>query len=298
MTEKIKQFQKRNRKRNAHLYQPGQIAGVDYILCPVSNERLSMIKSSYIKNVLGITVEEYDRLYPGVRGVSQARKQNIKKGLHTVDKDTGLTRYEVGQQKARKVLSTSDESGLTGYQKKGQKTRATHMSRVDEHGRNGYSRLASKAIVKGNKTKVKKGLILDPGVRNEFYRYKAIVLYLTTKYKKEITKGYKSGLAGTAGAYHIDHMFSIMHGYEQKVSPLLIGSKENLEMLPWKENVSKHSSSSISLEGLLSATGYTLEQSDQEYAYFLTMINKDMESDAPVSGASLMERYYESNLCG
>lgn len=142
MSKKLEQFKKRNRKRNAHLYQGDKSEGIDYIVCPVSQERLSMIKTSYIERVLGMSVEEYDRLYPGIRGVSQARNQNIKKGLKKIDPVTGLTKYEVGQKKARKILSTADQFGLTGYQKKGQKTRATHMSRVDEHGRNGYQQLA------------------------------------------------------------------------------------------------------------------------------------------------------------
>jgi len=296
MNKKIEQFKKRNQKRNAHLYQTDKIEGFDYIVCPVSQERVSMVKTSYIERVLSMTVDEYDALYPGVRGVSEARKQNIKKGLHQVDPITGKTKYELSQEKARKVLSEADENGVSGYKRKGQTTRETHMKNIDEFGRNGYSQLASKAIIKGNATKAKKGLILEPSFRNEYYRYKSVVLYVTEQFRAEITTGYKTGLAGTPGAYHIDHMFSIMNGYKNQVSPILIGSKYNLKMIPWKDNLSKHSCSSISLNKLLTISIYTEKQSRQEYFYFLNLIDLDIKNKTFVSGAHLMERFYESKL--
>lgn len=116
------------------------------------------------------------------------------------------------------------------------------------------------------------------------------------KFRKEITAGYKTGLAGTPGAYHMDHMFSIMDGYKNQVSPLLIGNKSNLKMIPWKENLIKHSSSSISFETLLSNTKYTLEKSQREYACFLDLIETDIKNQIPISGAALMEKFYESEL--
>jgi len=296
MNKKIEQFKKRNRKRNAHLYQADKIEKIDYIVCPVTQERVSMIKSSYIERVLSMTVDEYDTLYPGIRGVSEARKRNIKTGLHQVDSVTGKTKYEISQEKSKKILSELDENGVSGYKRKGKKTRETHMNKIDEFGRNGYSQLASKAIVKGNATKAKKGLILDSGLRDEFYRYKSVVSYVTEQLRSKITAGYKTGLAGTPGAYHIDHMISIMNGYKNQVSPLLVGSKFNLKMIPWEDNLSKHSSSSISLNELLTVSKYTEEQSRQEYFYFLTLIESDIKNQTPVSGAYLMERFYESKL--
>lgn len=297
MNKNIEQFKKRNKRRNAQLYQIDKVEGIDYVLCPVSNERMSMIKTSYIERVLSMSVEEYDRLYPGTRGVSEARKKNIKKGLHKVDAVTGKTAYQISQEKARKVLLEVDEHGISGYKKKGQQTRATHMNKIDEFGRNGYSRLASKAIIKGNLTKAKKGLILDPSLRNEFHRYKSIVLYVTEKFRKKITKGFKTGLAGTPGAYHIDHMYSIMNGYKNQVSPLIIGDEINLKMINWEDNLSKHSSCSITLEELLDKSNYTIEESKKEYFYFMSLIDNDIKNQAPVSGAALMEKFYESKLC-
>jgi hypothetical protein len=136
----IAQFKKRNRRRNADFYCSNKVEGIDYVVCPVSKERMSMIKTSYIQKVLNMSVAEYDHLYPGARGVSESRKKNIKKGLHRFDPVTGKTVYQIGQEKAKAILSKVDEHGISGYKKKGQRTRATHMNKIDEHGRNGYQR--------------------------------------------------------------------------------------------------------------------------------------------------------------
>lgn len=297
MKTKLEQFIIRNRKRNAHLYDDTLINGQDYIICPVSNERLSMIKSSYITNILKMTVEEYDLLYPGIRGVSLARIHNIKTGLKQIDNSTGLTKYELSQVKAREKLSKIDDNGVSGYKKKGQKTRQTHMNNIDEYGRNGYSQIASKAIIKGNITKSTNGLILDASVRNEFYRYKAIVTYLTEKHRKHISVGYITGLAGEDGAYHIDHKFSIMQGYKNRISPLVIGNIKNLSMIPWEENLSKHTASSLDIIELLKLTGYTQEQSLKEFDIIINFIKNDMNNNMPVSGIRILEKLYETTLC-
>ena len=54
MNKKLVEFIKRNKKRNQPLYAPNTIQGYDYVVCPVSGERLSMIKDNYITNVLGL----------------------------------------------------------------------------------------------------------------------------------------------------------------------------------------------------------------------------------------------------
>lgn len=138
----LEQFKKRNRKRNAPLYLNQAVAGYDYITCPVSGERLSMIKTSYIERVLKMNVSDYDKLYPGVRGVSESRKKNIKTGLQTVDVVTGKTKYQISQEKTRVVLSKLDQDGVSGYKRKGQKTRETHMNNIDSNGLTGYQRQA------------------------------------------------------------------------------------------------------------------------------------------------------------
>lgn len=294
MTPKIRKFINRNRKRNAHLYLDNLVEGYDYVVCPISGERLSMIKDNYIINVLEMDVN----LYPGVQRICLIRKENIKKGLGKIDAETGLSKYEVSQFKSRAVLKQVDPvTGKSGYKQKGEKTRATHMSKVDGYGRNGYSQLASKAIVKGNLTKSQKGLILPVELRDAYHRYKTIVIHLTEKHRCKITEGYVTGLAGKEGAHHIDHCYSIMSGYVNKISPIVIGSRENLQMLPWQDNLKKHSSSSITKEELFNRVGYTQEQSSQEFDQINEIIQQDIKNGLPPTGAYILERYYDSTLC-
>jgi len=144
---KLEQFKRRNQKRNSQLYADYLTENIDYILCPVSNERLSMIKTTYIERVLAMTVAEYDRLFPGIRGVTPVRRKNIKDGLKEIDKSSGLTKHQLSCVKAKQTLSTPDVDGVSGYDKKGKKTRATHMNNIDQFGRNGYRQQADARLI-------------------------------------------------------------------------------------------------------------------------------------------------------
>jgi len=50
---------------------------------------------------------------------------------------------------------------------------------------------------------------------------------------------YPRGLAGETGVYHLDHIVSIRYGFDNNLLPEDVACKENLQMLPWKENISK-----------------------------------------------------------
>jgi hypothetical protein len=213
-----------------------------------------------------------------------------------VDASTGLTKHQLAISRTVKTLKTPDENGVTGYQKLGAKTRATHMQNVDEHGRNGYSQVATRAIVKGNQTKADRGQILDPSLRDEFYRYKSIVMFLTAKHNKQVSAGYFTGLAGTPGAFQLDHRFSISDGFKLRVSPFVVGARENLEMIPWRENLVKHAQSNVTLQEILELTGYTDAQSTAEYEFFQSLILEDIKQNAQVTAAGKVKQFYESAL--
>jgi hypothetical protein len=81
--------------------------------------------------------------------------------------------------------------------------------------------LATKAIIVDNNTKIEKGITCPPHLRDELYRYRQVVSYLTAKYRKTLTDGYITGLAGTPGAWHLDHIFSVAEGFKYKISPFI-----------------------------------------------------------------------------
>jgi len=117
MLTKLEQFKKRNRLRNAHLYADGLIEGYDYVICPISNERMSMIKQNYIIRILNMKPDNY----PDIQRVCNKRKDNIKNGLKEIDPILGISKYEIGQIKARTILKQVDKTGKSGYKRKGQK---------------------------------------------------------------------------------------------------------------------------------------------------------------------------------
>ena len=47
------------------------------------------------------------------------------------------------------------------------------------------------------------------------------------------------GIAGTEGAYQIDHVISISKGYSDGIDAEIIASPENLRFIPWQENLQK-----------------------------------------------------------
>ena len=78
----------------------------------------------------------------------------------------------------------------------------------------------------------------------EYKKYSGRVHRLTKKiyeeHKGEINPNdYPRGLAGEPSVYHLDHIVSIRYGFDNNIPPEEIAKKENLQMLPWRENISK-----------------------------------------------------------
>ena len=81
----------------------------------------------------------------------------------------------------------------------------------------------------------------------DFKRYRNEVLKITRKQPLNILNNYnKRGLRD----YHLDHKFSISEGFKQNIPPYIIGNINNLIMLPWKDNLSKNYTCSLTKEEL------------------------------------------------
>ena len=80
----------------------------------------------------------------------------------------------------------------------------------------------------------------------DFNKFKNRVYMLTEKVYREHQgeinpNNYVRAKAGVAGGYHLDHKVSISYGYSNGWTPEQLSSKENLQMLPWEENIRKYS---------------------------------------------------------
>ena len=49
----------------------------------------------------------------------------------------------------------------------------------------------------------------------------------------------KRGRAGIKNAYHLDHKISIIEGFIKNINPEIIGDINNLQFIPWEENIIK-----------------------------------------------------------
>ncbi len=81
--------------------------------------------------------------------------------------------------------------------------------------------------------------------KSELQAYTRKVHWLTKKtydkYKALINPlGFPRTLCGTDGGYQLDHIISIREGFERQILPEILSEKENLQMLTWKENRTKH----------------------------------------------------------
>jgi hypothetical protein len=61
----------------------------------------------------------------------------------------------------------------------------------------------------------------------------------------------KRGPVEKEGSYHLDHKFSIFEGFKNNIPIYIIGNIHNLEMIPAKENISKNSKCTTSIEEIL-----------------------------------------------
>ena len=60
------------------------------------------------------------------------------------------------------------------------------------------------------------------------------------KYKEQINpNNHPRTLCGIENGYQLDHRVSIKWGFLHGVNPKVIGNVDNLQMLPWKENLTK-----------------------------------------------------------
>lgn len=261
-------------RRNKHLYEDDKIEGYDYLVCPVTEIRCVMLTKKHIERRCKMSVEEFDNKFPHLLvKCSQSRIDNIKKGIHEVGPDD-KTNHQRSVESSRISREMVGDDGLTPNQRIGINSRATHLSRIDENGLNGYQRISSNARPKQIETMAKQGRAIYAHNRKVWEAYRWFCIWWSNQYRKGIIGDRKTGKAGTEGAYHMDHQYSIFHAFRDKVSPFAVSHIANLTATPWQENVSKNRSSDITIEELFERTGYTLEQSRKEFDNFISIITE------------------------
>lgn len=272
------------------LYANNKVEGIDYLICPITQLRKTSIRTNYTENILGMTMEQYlDIVGEDFELICSGHKNVLSKSLKELDEETGLTKHQLSVKKAQEKLNKVDiETGKTGHNLRTAKTVQTHKDKIDENGLNGFQRIGAKATVKGNTTKRIKGIITSEENKPAFAHYKNLVHWLTKQNNAHLDLS-KSGLAGTEGATHIDHIYSVFNGFNDSVSPFLIGHSANLRTLPWKDNVVKNTKNDITLDELFEKSGYTRDKNTQEFLIIMELINNT--TNAELSAGLLFEGF-------
>jgi hypothetical protein len=108
------------------------------------------------------------------------------------------------------------------------------------------------SVAKGKATQIAKGRWVDPSQLTAWQAYKRSVRYYTKKsYQQHSQTINPDNLQTGACLYQVDHLYSIRHGFENKVDPQIVGHHANLRMMWHTDNKSKHIRSDITLDELL-----------------------------------------------
>lgn len=84
----------------------------------------------------------------------------------------------------------------------------------------------------------------------KFFSYKSRVMSITKRQNIKILNNYNEirALAGTKNGYQLDHIITIYDGFENNISPYIIGNINNLRFIPWEENLKKNKTTNVVIE--------------------------------------------------
>lgn len=264
-TEKIKSFIKRNRVRNSSLYNESLVEDYDFVVCPVSGERMKMIKSTYITKVLEMDVADFDAMYPNQLKVAHSRSDKIAASMDQ-DSSDGVSKKQQRANKISSAMQTITEDGISLAVANAQKAKLT-KGVIGDDGLSLAQRTARKAIISGNKTKVLNGQISS--TVDHFKWYKNLVLFLLGDNLSESVL-----------------MVKIKDAFDNFITPFAVVSESNLVVSDNKHN----SKSSRPTEHLLGLLNMTYEESRNEFVETMNFCDKFYEEHGAMSYGEIITR--------
>ena len=175
------------------------------------------------------------------RWVSKNRSETWKRKASEAKQGDKNPMFGISQTNP-KSLSNLNRNGSTG------KTQTDESNLKRSLSLTGITR-SRETISKTIQTKIERGIFWRPDDPEylEFKKYKRKVYYWTNKNDLTILENYSNR---GKFQYHLDHKYSITKGFEDKIPPKIIGNINNLEFLPFRKNVRKGTSCSITIEKL------------------------------------------------
>lgn len=169
--------------------------------------------------------------------------------------NSGLTYLEMYGDRADEIRKKSSQPkekngmyGRTHTEEVRQKLRDSKLGKPAHNRGAKYPQLWKNIDRTGENNAYVKAILRERGIS-----YCEYLSYLTDKerYFLEVTKitrmqpivileNYeKRGKAGIEGAYHLDHIYPISKGFDNKIPVEIIGDISNLRFIPWEENLRK-----------------------------------------------------------
>lgn len=169
--------------------------------------------------------KSYDELY----SPSEADRIKSIQHIHSIGENNPM--YGKHHAESSKRIMSEKKNGYTPWIT-GKKLPGIfkHLNRLGEH--NAYI----KYILK------KEGISFDEyrarlTDKEKYYRE---VIRITRLQNITILEHYdKRAKAPTEHAYHLDHIYPVIGGFENNIAPEIIGDISNLRFIPWKENLKK-----------------------------------------------------------
>lgn len=153
------------------------------------------------------------------------------------------------------TLLSLQPDGDTIAKKIGRKV-AQKQALVGPDGLTGAQRRIKKSIL----TKAEKGQVRYPAERTEFERYKLEVRRITKQQPIHLLENYDK--RGGATGWHLDHKYSILQGFIDKIPPAVIGHISNLRIIPARDNVQKSHQCSVTIDELIAKAQNALNGDD------------------------------------
>lgn len=182
----------------------------------------------------------------GLSIAQNARFKQIEVLKNTILND-GSTAFENVGNNIREALLSSEK-----FKESIEVNRAKwHM--IEENGKTKGQNNATKGVAQCRITKEDNGTMIPLSQKNDFELYYYYVWKITEKQNLSSLVNFelRGNHAANINAYHLDHKFSIFEGFRNNIPPYIIGGINNLEFLPWRENIVKSIKCSVSLEELI-----------------------------------------------
>lgn len=237
----------------------GPFKGAPVHQCAKSPNSCPAVKARKVAN----SIKKYGTQYPWqTKDIIEKRNQtNLEKYGHISSimnpaiqakrKKTMLDRYGVEEPTQNKELRAKATAGL----KKALNENPEISVQMVKTRRDRYGEDVPSVVEKNRAIQIANGRWVDPALKTEWARYKAQVKYHTARnYRKFKNLINPDNLPLGRCQYQVDHIYSIRHGFENKVDPIVVANISNLRMLWHVDNKSKHIRSDQTLEELLAKT--------------------------------------------